>query len=766
MHILRNLFLILFIHTRCLYSQDAETYANLEHHPLLSLIADSPDFSLWDTPVIAPDGKSLAWTIREKPPESYYDPSAERENPINFLCLIERSTIFVKSDDSSSPIEISVPGKSCWGPSWSPDGNFIAYYSNEDGNITLWIYDLNKKSSFKTSSIPLNPDPIKNLLWSSNSEEVYALTPSKLSLEKIKISNPKPTIFNFKSEEKNRLQDFSVPSDLISINIKNGTSSDIILFSELSLMPVSLTLSPSGKWITYSSVQQIKKGIPDIHGYHYEIGVISADGKVRHKLADSLPLGFNSLVKYLWHPFSDKLFFLADQKVWIVEFSEKGISSSPLTTLSENVDSSTLAITKCGEYLVAGLDSFDIQDHSGEHATKLAMIPLKDKSPIKIFNLPKNCIFGNLIANDSGILWQPSTDSVALKVKNKGNRTLRSILQLNLKTGDPQILWEGNGNMNPIGFTNDHQKLYAFFQDFNTPKEIFAFDRLLNPINAISNIHASLKQIEVGTFELFESMVPKANGKMEKVQSAIILPPGSKRGDQLPAIVVHYPGADCSLDISQFGGGDGIGGMPQWLLVNHGFAVILPNLVLEEAIGNPLQIMTDRLLPQVHQAADLGYINLNRVGILGQSYGGYGTAGIISHTSLFRAAVATNGIYDLPSFTHHLALDGTNYWMTWAEQSQGRMEKYLFEDLSRYIDNSPFYRADKIFTPLLLIHGSLDVASYPDACKMFSALRRLDRSVELVVYKNGWHIINEMSQKDHLDASKRILDYFHRYLRK
>lgn len=231
----------------------------------------------------------------------------------------------------------------------------------------------------------------------------------------------------------------------------------------------------------------------------------------------------------------------------------------------------------------------------------------------------------------------------------------------------------------------------------------------------------------------------------------------------MPAIVVHYPGADLS-SVGDFGGGDGIGGIPQWLLTNHGFAVILPNLTLgEEAIGNPLQVMTERLLPQVYQASNLGYIDIDRVGILGQSYGGYGTAGIISHTNLFRAAVATNGLYDLASFSYHLGSQGENFWMTWAELSQGNMGQNLFEDPKRYIDNSPFYRADKIFTPLLLIHGQLDDA-YTDAGKMFSALRRLHRPVEFVVYHKGWHVIREMKRDDHIDAAERLLDFFHRHL--
>ena len=55
------------------------------------------------------------------------------------------------------------------------------------------------------------------------------------------------------------------------------------------------------------------------------------------------------------------------------------------------------------------------------------------------------------------------------------------------------------------------------------------------------------------------------------------------------------------------------------------------------------------VLPQVYRAAELGYIDINRVAVAGQSYGGYCTAALVSSTNLFRAAIAVSGIYDLAS---------------------------------------------------------------------------------------------------------------------
>ena len=80
-------------------------------------------------------------------------------------------------------------------------------------------------------------------------------------------------------------------------------------------------------------------------------------------------------------------------------------------------------------------------------------------------------------------------------------------------------------------------------------------------------------------------------------------------------------------------------------LAKRGYAVVLASLPLgpNREAGNPLNEMIDELLPQVYKAAELGYVDVNRLAIAGQSFGGYGTASIISGTNIFRAAVAVSG---------------------------------------------------------------------------------------------------------------------------
>jgi dipeptidyl aminopeptidase/acylaminoacyl peptidase len=88
-----------------------------------------------------------------------------------------------------------------------------------------------------------------------------------------------------------------------------------------------------------------------------------------------------------------------------------------------------------------------------------------------------------------------------------------------------------------------------------------------------------------------------------------------------------------------------------------------------------------------------------------------------------------------------------------------------WSDLRRYLDNSPYFRADRLHTPILLIHGR-DDSGCPaeDAERMFSALKRLGRTAQLAVYEGQGHVIYEWEPRQAADAAERVLDFLRRHL--
>src|SRR5205807_7291247 len=164
--------------------------------------------------------------------------------------------------------------------------------------------------------------------------------------------------------------------------------------------------------------------------------------------------------------------------------------------------------------------------------------------------------------------------------------------------------------------------------------------------------------------------------------------------------------------------------------------------------GNPLQETIDVLLPQIYRAVDLGYVDTFRLAIMGQSFGGYGTAGVISKTNLFRAAVAISGLYDLGGNYGYNDKYNAFFNQSWSEQGQVRMGLHPWANPLRYVENSPYYLADKIRMPFLLIHGQEDdCCKVEEAEKLFSALKRLQRDAKLVIFPGG-HVIHDWPRPD------------------
>jgi len=385
-----------------------------------------------------------------------------------------------------------------------------------------------------------------------------------------------------------------------------------------------------------------------------------------------------------------------------------------------------------------------------------------DGSPARRIAIDSTWVFDDLIKADARTIREaePGTVTTLLTERATGER---AAVRLDLTSGRSRVLWKGRARL--ANLTADPSgAVVGIYQDVATPPDVYRFTASFDKRERVSRLEPRLEGVATGSAEIFETTIPGYNGKLTTVRTAVLLPPGAKRGEKLPAVVMMYPGGDRTRETEIFGGGNSLT-VPSLLLTSRGYAVVLANLPLgpNKEAGNPLQEMTDELLPQVYRAAELGYIDINRLAIAGQSFGGYGTGAIISATNLFRAAVAVSGIYDLGGTYGYLDDNGGSFWIGWSEGGQARMGTHPWANMTRYLENSPYYRADKIFTPILLIHGDKDFA-YHDAQKLFSALRRLERPVQLATYEGMGHVIYEWTRPNAIDAAQRIVEFLRKHL--
>jgi len=212
------------------------------------------------------------------------------------------------------------------------------------------------------------------------------------------------------------------------------------------------------------------------------------------------------------------------------------------------------------------------------------------------------------------------------------------------------------------------------------------------------------------------------------------------------------------------------------VLTGAGYAVLLPSL------PNPPGGMTDpgeglatRLLDIVQAAAATpgaaDRIDVQRLALMGFSFGGYTVMEAITQTDCFRAAIEMDGVSDFTgywsSLPAHLQLDGERaYWSNWhtgvVEETQPEFRAPPWKDPMRYVRNSPIYAADRINTPLLLIHGAQDGLPLAQSEGMYSALYRQGKDALLVVYWGAMHA--PVAPGDVRDVYARTFDFLRDHL--
>ncbi|HVI33752.1 prolyl oligopeptidase family serine peptidase [Phenylobacterium sp.] len=190
------------------------------------------------------------------------------------------------------------------------------------------------------------------------------------------------------------------------------------------------------------------------------------------------------------------------------------------------------------------------------------------------------------------------------------------------------------------------------------------------------------------------------------------------------------------------------------VLTGHGYAVLVPSLPTPQPRGEPAAGLADRILTIVDAAAadpaTAGAFDAGRIALWGKSFGGYTALAAVAQTDRFRAAVVISAPVDLLSKwgtipPMYRAWPEEGLWTAWSagwvETAQGDMGVPPWTDLPRYARNSPLWSADRIRTPILLMHGDQDNIPITQAEAMFSALHRQDRDALLVTYWGERHHI-------------------------
>jgi dienelactone hydrolase len=194
--------------------------------------------------------------------------------------------------------------------------------------------------------------------------------------------------------------------------------------------------------------------------------------------------------------------------------------------------------------------------------------------------------------------------------------------------------------------------------------------------------------------------------------------------------------------------------------VSNGYLVCTPDIHYK--IGEPGLSVYNSVVSAAGYLSKMPWVDAQRMGIQGHSFGGYETNYIVTHTHLFAAACAASGASDLISMYGSVSIGG--YHKYHEERQQGRMGATLWQVPGLYIRNSPIFNADKVTTPLLLLNNKEDISvPFTQGVEFFTALRRLGKKVWMLQYDGSKHsVFPEMA----IDYHIRMVQFFDHYLKK
>jgi len=198
------------------------------------------------------------------------------------------------------------------------------------------------------------------------------------------------------------------------------------------------------------------------------------------------------------------------------------------------------------------------------------------------------------------------------------------------------------------------------------------------------------------------------------------------------------------------------------IYASDGYVVFLPDVRFE--VGRPGISSLKSVVPGLKKLVDLGLADPDALGLHGHSWSGYTTAYIVTQTNIFAAAVAGAPVSNMTS-----AYGGIRWGTGLARQfqyemGQSRLSGSLWEARPDYIENSPLFYADRVDTPLVLMHGDEDEAvPWYQSIEFYLALRRTGKHAVFLQYRGEPHHPRKYANK--LDYSMKMKAFFDHYLK-
>ena len=655
---------------------------------------------------------------------------------------------------------------------WSPDQTKIAMTNTKEEGVELWYIDLEKLTAKKLTGPKLNASLGDVITWYQDSKNILTKLKLKNPPEVIDAEDLVPTGPIISSNDGKKAQNRTY-QDLLKneVDEKNFETLARSVLSKVSLKGKTKLLakknlyheidfSPDGKFILISIIQKPFSYLVPYYRFPMKYAIYSSKGKeltVLHEvpLIEDLPKGFMAVRtgprNFSWR--SDRpsnLIFVEAldggnpetdikyrDEIFEVGYPFKQNKVSLLKTINR-----FYRIDWCNDTLALGYDYW-----WNSRNTKTYIF-----SPSNTNKEPKIIIDRNYQDryNDPGsFVKRRNFYGKSILAMNKQNLYLMGdgfrddgqfpfIDQLNLESLKKVRLYESSfkdKKEDLLDFEADNNMILTRIESASEYPNYFFRDLKTDSLTKITDFENPFLSIMDVSKEVIE--YKRSDGI--DLSATLYLPKGYdiNKKQKLPMIMWAYPREfKDNKSASQITQNKNEFTFPYWgspiYWLTRGYVVLddVSFPIIGEGDNQPndnfRKQLVDNASSAINRVYELGYIDKEKVAIGGHSYGAFMVANLLSHSKLFAAGIARSGAYNRTLTPFGFQSEERNYW----------------EAPDTYYNMSPFMHAEKVKTPLLLIHGEEDNNSgtYPlQSERYFNALKGLGATTRLVMLPKESH---------------------------
>ncbi len=319
---------------------------------------------------------------------------------------------------------------------------------------------------------------------------------------------------------------------------------------------------------------------------------------------------------------------------------------------------------------------------------------------------------------------------------------------------NPELVVMAKAKYSSLIKSKDDERYIYDKGNYTTSPNVFV-SRDLKTESKLSNTNIQQQDYNWGTAELVSWTTPKGY----KSDGILYKPENFDPSKKYPMIVYFYEKLSDGLYSYQ-----APAPTPSRLnipfFVSNGYLVFAPDISYET--GYPGKSAEEFINSGVESLKKNSWVDGTKIGLQGQSWGGYQVAHLITRTDMYAAAWAGAPVANMTSAYGGMRWESGMNRQFQYEKTQSRIGATLWEKQDLYIENSPLFFLPKVKTPLVIMANDADGAvPWYQGIELFTGLRRLEKPVWMLNYNNEAHnLVQRQNRKDIQIREQQFFDYY------